>query len=316
MTMKRLALTIGLVGAVISGGVWGTAQVGNSASFSSRRVGFALKVATVPPTKAAIQGDGYIPAELKLSEKPSKDGSRNVFGQDERIPMTSSAYPWSAIGRVEAPIDQNTVSRCTGTLIARDLVVTNAHCVFGKDGKPYQSMSFAPNLIDDRSQDNANVNSVVVGTDKPEDESAKDWAILKLDQSLGEKYGWMEWVSADVSKLAELPKRFILAGYSGDFPKGRGGSTAGVHLGCSIRGFEPQLGLAMHDCDMTRGASGGAIFYISDKGMGRIVALNESERRNPAGEYPARFSRETANYAVLTQAWAGAAQELRAQSQR
>ncbi len=126
----------------------------------------------------------------------------------------------------------------------------------------------------------------------------------------------MEWVSADVSMLSQLRETFALAGYSSDFSTGREGSTAGVHLGCSIQGVEPQFGLAMHDCDMTKGALGGAIFTISEKGMGKIVALNVAERRNPEGKYPRRFGQETANYAVLTQEWAGASQQLRTQAQR
>lgn len=309
MTKRRVDGAIAALG-VVFGVMWATAQVSQSRA-TEQRPAMTVKVATVKAPQVLIQSDGYVPSGLKLSKNPA-EGSRNIFGRDDRVPMVSSSYPWSAIGRVEGEIDSNRMSTCTGTLIAQDLVVTNAHCVF-KDGKAHRSMSFAPNLINNQSRDRAVVVSAVVGTNRPENEPTKDWAILKLDQALGRKYGWMEWASADVPTLVELREQFALAGYSNDFPKEQGGSTAGVHLGCSIRGFEPQFGLAMHDCDMTSGASGGAIFTISQKGIGKIVALNVAERKNPEGKYPAEFSRETANYAVLTREWAGAAQELRAE---
>jgi protease YdgD len=311
MAMQQIG---GAIALSVLGVMWATVQIGSSAQTEVRSK-LTVQVATASNPKQLIQGDGYIPTDLQKSSNPA-EGSRNIFGKDDRIPMVSMSYPWSAIGRVEGEIDSNTMSTCTGTLIAQNLVVTNAHCVFGENGKAHRLMSFAPNMINERSRDRADVVSVLVGTNQPDNEPTKDWAILKLNQPLGRKYGWMQWVSADVETLTELRGKFVLAGYSSDFPKNRGGSTAGVHLGCSIRGFEPNFGLAMHDCDMTSGASGGAIFTISDKGVGKIVALNVAERRNPEGKYPRRFSRETANYAVLTREWAGAAQELRAQVQR
>ncbi|BAU12443.1 glutamyl endopeptidase [Leptolyngbya sp. NIES-3755] len=311
MSMKRFASMIVITGAIFAG--WETTRMASGVSIEPQRPSFTLKVATSQTTQASVRGEGYIPKTLQKSNQPS-EASRNVFGRDQRVPMTSSAYPWSAIGRI-IEIDQDGGSMCTGNLIAKDLVVTNAHCVFGENGEPAQKISFEPNFANGASQDRANVVSVVVGTDKPEQNRAKDWAILKLDQPLGEKYGWMEWASEPVSTLTQLPKQFNLAGYSGDFPtKKTGGSTAGVHVGCSIRGFEPALNLATHDCDMTRGASGGAIFTISDTGMAVIVALNDAENTSE-GEYPAQFGQSTANYAVLTQAWAGAAQQLRDQEQ-
>lgn len=315
--MQRLALVVfGALG--FSTVSWAVLQAVQSAEpVNSNTSLLKIEVVSAPKTEVSIRSEGYIPKGLQSSKRPTKDGSRNVFGPDDRIPMTSRKYPWSAIGRVEGLKADRTLSGwCTGTLIAPDLVVTNAHCVFQGNGEPHPAISFAPNLMDGRSQARAEVVGARVGTRNPERDSADDWAILRLDQPLGNEYGWMEWTNADLGTLTQHQKDFVLVGYSGDFPKTDGGSTAGVHIGCSIRGFEREFGLAMHDCDMTPGASGGPIFYISNQGVGSIVALNSAQRINPEGEYPAEFRRGTANYAVLTRRWASAARELRAEAQR
>ena len=315
MSVNRFIQIAGLVGLLLSGGWLNSRQTVRAAEEQSQR---QVSVQVVPASQATVtvQSAGYMPKTLEFSSSPSQERTRNVFGRDDRISMTASSYPWSTIGRVEVPQSDRTIAICTGTLIARDLVVTNAHCVFDQQGNPHTAMFFAPNLIQNQTSVRASVISAVVGTRQPQKQRAQDWAILKLNLPLGDQYGWMEWTSAPIATLEHLRQQFISVGYSGDFPRYRGGSTAGVHLGCSIRGYASTVGLATHDCDMTRGASGGPIFYLSEQGMGRIVALNTAERINPQGEYPTRFSFETANYAVVTRQWANAAIALRSQSRR
>ncbi len=225
----------------------------------------------------------FIPAGLNQSNSPA-EGSRGVIGlSDDRIPMTSTSYPWSAIGRLQNPVDENRISICTGSLVAPDVVLTNAHCVVDPETNQVKSdVIFKPNFINGRVDDEAdvaNVVDVIYGTDFSDSDDVphpNDWAFAKLDRPLGDKYGTLAWTQLSMADLLDTYEgQLILAGYSGDFPENAPGRTAGVHDGCSILG-EAQ-GSLLHDCDTFGGSSGGPILAVIDDEF-RIVALNSAER--------------------------------------
>lgn len=51
-----------------------------------------------------------------------------IIGEDDRVRVEARGAPWDAIGQVNVG-GYSRVSKCTGTMIAPDLVVTAAHCV-------------------------------------------------------------------------------------------------------------------------------------------------------------------------------------------
>ena len=247
--------------------------------------------------KIQLEGDGkpFKPANIKQSDEPS-DG-RAVFGLDERHPMLSRDYPWSAIGRIEGVKADGESYHCTGSLIAKDIVLTNAHCVVDPyTYKVSNNIKFVPNVINGRSKDDkdtAVVKRIIAGTNFKEQNPYKnDWAVVKIDKPLGTKYGHFGWVSLPTSAMLKYPKQFEMVGYSGDFPtsetlktfpylKAGSGLTAGVHTGCSI--FKEEAGSLFHDCDTTGGSSGGPILaQIKEKYY--IIALNNAERFDADGK--------------------------------
>lgn len=232
-----------------------------------------------PPKFTKVENPGEFKLEGKgepsvLNQKEKLPGERAIIGSDDRIPMTSRDYPWSAIGKIEGVEADGSGYSCTGTLIAEDVVLTNAHCVVNPETrKVSQAIAFEPNLVNGvvkSKNDIAYATDVHYGTDfKNGDlaDYANDWAILKLNKPIGKKYGYLGWKSLPSSRLVGDTKKFSLVGYSGDFPnpKKKGyenltageSMTAGVHMECSI--LRRQDNLLYHNCDSNHGASGGAI---------------------------------------------------------
>ena len=242
--------------------------------------------------------DGFIPKKLQQSESPTGD-SRAIIGLDQRLPMISREYPWSTVGKIVMLTEAGNEYSCTGTLIGKSLVLTNAHCVYDKDKKLFQKIYFLPNLINGRLRtktDAAGVKNVLTGTNSPDDRPDSDWAILELDKPLGEKYGFLKWRSVPLAILQRYKNGLAVAGYSGDYPDpkafqelGAGrGLTAGVHLKCSVLGESE--GMLVHDCDTNSGASGSALISKID-GVYQIVGLHAAGRRD-------RNGRGIENYAV------------------
>jgi protease YdgD len=253
------------------------------------------KIQSLSEFKLESISEGLIPENLEQSERPFE--GRAIIGFDERVQMTSRKYPWSAVGRIEGVGIDGNGHACTGTLLAVNIVLTNAHCVINpQTGQVSNRIWFQPNLIYGTLQDEADlafVEEYFVGTDFSDYQGAhpNDWAILRLDRPLGNKYGTLPWTSIPTRILRQNQGQFALIGYSGDFPENAPGDTAGVHIGCSIVGEQNEL--LLHNCDTTGGASGGPIIGIID-GRFQIVGLHAGALRYEDGRvvnYAVKMSR-------------------------
>ncbi|BAY33855.1 glutamyl endopeptidase [Nostoc carneum NIES-2107] len=285
--------------ALFFAGILSAVALGGSVSVQAQTESQASsppKFTKFQPGKLKIQGNGnpFKPSRMRQSEKPT-GGRRGIpDGVDDRIPMLSRDYPWSAIGRVQGTTTDAKSYHCTGTLIADDIVLTNSHCVI--DPETHQlskKILFLPNVINgevSNERDIATVEQVIYGTDFSGDSTINqthDWAIMKIDKPLGRKYGYLGWKSLPASALIKNKEKLFFVGYSGDFPNpekkgyefltaGKGW-TAGFQAGCSIVKEEDDV--LFHDCDTAGGSSGGPIIGLID-GQPYIVALNNAEIKN------------------------------------
>ena len=65
---------------------------------------------------------------LTTSGASARDPQSGIIGDDDRRAIEELSGPWSAIGQVNTTGYRRT-SRCTGSLVATNLVITAAHCV-------------------------------------------------------------------------------------------------------------------------------------------------------------------------------------------
>lgn len=249
------------------------------------------------------------PSDRPQSDNPFDPSDRAIIGNDERLPVRSRAFPWSAIGRLMWRTSPTTVGACTGTLISRDLVLTNAHCLVEnidlQTRKLKQPIFFFPSMKEGSilEKEPAQVIAFDFGRDYLQDNIADDWAIFRLNQPLGDKYGYLGWRAlnlSDASVLSAVRNQIRLAGYSGDFPNqqlreqlnlsGEEGETAGVHVGCSINAAES--GVIVHNCDSMGGASGSSLIALFNDGKYYIVGLHRGwESLEPSKVSPSKRER-------------------------
>jgi protease YdgD len=239
----------------------------------------------------------FRPKDRLQSKLPYGSSDRVIIGTDDRVPVLTRAYPWSAIGRIEATKADGSSYTCTGTLIGTDIVLTNAHClvdetthqpIIEKNQSPSSptQIVFQPSMVKGVALDSARVIDYCYGTKKPLKFLGDDWAILKLDRPLGIIYGSLGWQNLDFSnpRIWQATRdRLNLVGYAADFPTqsnseyGQGGDTAGMNAGCSIEGIETKgtfKGVLLHRCDTNPGASGGPLFAQFSDGNYYIVGLH------------------------------------------
>ncbi len=191
-----------------------------------------------------------------------------------RAMIDATEYPWRAFGRV----NRQGRGFCTGVLIAPEIVLTAAHCLYDTKRRAWvepRFMHFVAAYQKGRFLFDAKVARFEIGKGyepggerRSSIESASDWAILHLARAAGPEVGYL-----GVARLrpgdALAPKPvFTLAGYGRDRPY-----ALSAHRNCALLRWDGAAPLVHHDCRAEHGTSGAPII----RRLGRdyvVVALH------------------------------------------
>jgi V8-like Glu-specific endopeptidase len=267
----------------------------------------------------------------------------NVFTSiDRRIRQTTPNSVTQKIGLIEINTPGEKLSRCTGSLVGPDMVLTNQHCVRDFEPlnlKPSAYISFSAFYDNGSSLGTSVVDEIysikrmLTNPARVEFNNAKeDWAILILHNPLGETLGWFSVAPQTTSEknTDALSIPVSLGGYfmdkedawikrhrksKGPWRKIDQSESLYLQSNCKIRDiFE---GTVEHDCSESPGASGSPLFEETAAGP-QILALNAAhdvpdaiEEQNFQVYYVLKkYNADYTNWAIDTKYFYGAVQDL------
>lgn len=230
----------------------------------------------VPITIGLVAGAAMLwwAAPVTAEETPPLPG---IVGEDDRVPINTREWPWTAIGRV----NRSTGGFCTGVLIGPQHVLTVAHCLYDEDLSKWVELAdlhFVAGYSRGDFVAHMQAEHVIVPAEyepeRPEDPQnlIHDWAIIVVRGNAGVRpVPWRMLEPSDVA--AGLTNGTLTrAGYSQD----RAHMLA-AHQGCSIVGWDSDL--MLHDCDGTSGDSGSPVL-MQIGGNTTLVGVNVGYRQS------------------------------------
>ena len=198
----------------------------------------------------------------------------HYFGRDDRFAPDSSRLPWRAIGQLT---DGDGDGVCTATLIGSRHVLTAAHCVIDDEGAVAMPERFQAGFSGRRDAGQARAVRVIAAPDYSDEPrgagegNGNDWAIVELDQPLGDRVGYLGVRTLTREELDRIDRSGLVvsqAGYSWDT-----GDHLSGHAGCRVIEHYRD-GTILHECDTTSGDSGSPIWVEEPDGRVSIIAVD------------------------------------------
>ncbi len=154
-----------------------------------KTVGFTPESLDVEFIPKAVKNTKFIDRETFMQE----EGSKTIFGPDQRVVYNSMAYPWNCVGKI-----QTELGVASGVMIGPRHVLTCAHVIKFLTNGNTGWVKFSPMYYNGANPTYGTANSIktfykykVSGPTIDSTEGKYDYAVVVLDRNLGNTTGWM-----------------------------------------------------------------------------------------------------------------------------
>lgn len=216
------------------------------------------------------------------------DYGGTFFGEDNRVSVDASSYPWTAIGKVIF----ESGGYCTASVVGRQTLLTVASCLFiEEDGNRLdRPIEFLGRFDGYAWATSARVTGYFLpprfGYERymnSSDIDGLDWAFLVVDRDIGTEVGTIEVMPLTIDDLhAAIDGNWysvMQAGFSSDSD-----TWLTAHLGCPIvEVFDDDT--FFHECDTLNG-DGGSPLFVERDGRYWIIGVESAAYPNTVSPYP------------------------------